>query len=366
MIILSCSAPFGSGGLGRVLLEAAEGVVASGQPYRIYAGGTGRGTAPGPAIAVVNPALPRILASIPPVRFMPGLQQHLVFDQFDRAVAQRLDRAPSTTVAFSGQALHTFRRARALGCRRLELISPTAHLAHVWRQHRRAEARYPIEGDWLNRQHLEKGLREYEMADVIYVASDYARETFEREGVPAARLHRAPLRADSRFELAARRDRSGDSTKTTFRIVYTGALTVVKGVPLLIDAFRSLGGAAAELILIGHTGTRGMRRFVAERCAADPRIRVAPGDPLPHLAQADVYVHPSYQDGFAYAVAEALACGVPVVVTEDTGAKELVTSGVNGEIVATDDPDALRGALERRLIAHREVATSSSPQLVTS
>jgi glycosyltransferase involved in cell wall biosynthesis len=364
VIILSCSAPFGIGGLGRVLLEAAGGVVASDQPYRIFAGGIGRGSALGSALTVVEPALPRMLAPIPPVRFMPGLQQYLVFDQFDRAVAQRLEEAPSTTVAFSGQALHTFIRARALGCGRLELISPTAHLAHVWRQHRRAEARYPIEGDWLNRQHLDKGLQEYEMADVIYVASDYARESFEREGVPAAKLQRAPLRADSRFETTARRDPGGDRGDSTFRVVYTGALTVVKGVPLLMDAFRVLDDPAAELILIGHTGTRGMRRFVAERSAADRRIRMAPGDPLPQLAQADLYVHPSYQDGFAYAVAEALACGVPVVVTEDTGAKELVTNGVNGEIVPTDDPDALRSVLERRLVAHRSVARPSRDQLV--
>jgi glycosyltransferase involved in cell wall biosynthesis len=291
---------------------------------------------------------------------MPGLQQFLVFDRFDRAVARALDRPPSTMVAFSGQALQTFRRARELGCRRLELISPTAHLAHVWRQHRRAQARYPIEGDWLNRQHLAKGLREYEMADVIYVASEYARASFEREGIPAAKLQPAPLRADSRFEAAPRLTRRD----ATFRIVYTGALTVVKGVPLLIDAFRALKDADAELVLIGHTGTRGMRRFVADACAADRRIRLAPGDPLPHLKEADLYVHPSYQDGFAYAVAEALSCGVPVVVTEDTGAKELVTSGVNGEIIPTDDPGALRQAIERRLALHSEIVQSSNRPIV--
>jgi glycosyltransferase involved in cell wall biosynthesis len=361
MLVLACSAPFGSGGLGRVLREAADGVIAGGDPFHIFAGGVGAGgSALGSALTVVQPAVPGLLAPLPPIRFMPGLQQLLVFDCFDRSVARALDRPPSTMVAFSGQALHTFRRARALGCEQLELISPTAHLAHVWRQHRRARARYPIEGDWLNARHLDKGLEEYELADVIYVPSAYARESFEREGVPAAKLRLAPLRADSRFEAVDRRERPD----ATFRVVYTGALTVVKGVPLLVDAFRALNDPDAELILVGHTGTRGMRRFVVDACAADRRISLAPGDPLPHLRTADLYVHPSYQDGFAYAVAEALACGVPVVVTEDTGAKELVTPGMNGAVISTDDPDALRLAIERRLAVHHQIVQSSNRPIV--
>jgi glycosyltransferase involved in cell wall biosynthesis len=90
-----------------------------------------------------------------------------------------------------------------------------------------------------------------------------------------------------------------------------------------------------------------MRRFLARVTRDDPRVRVAPGDPLPHLRRADVYVHPSYQDGFAYAVAEAIACGVPVIVTEDTGAKERVVEGVNGWVVPTGSVAAIYSRLEQ-------------------
>jgi len=57
-------------------------------------------------------------------------------------------------------------------------------------------------------------------------------------------------------------------------------------------------------------------------------------------------VHPTYEDGFAYAPAEALACGVPVLVSEDTGMRELIEPGVSGQIVPTDDPGALSEATE--------------------
>ena len=54
-----------------------------------------------------------------------------------------------------------------------------------------------------------------------------------------------------------------------------------------------------------------------------------------------VCVHPSFTDGFGLAPAEALACGVPVIVTEDTGMKELVEEGVNGYIVPTGSWEAI-------------------------
>ncbi len=89
-----------------------------------------------------------------------------------------------------------------------------------------------------------------------------------------------------------------------------------------------------------------MRRFLQRSCAEDPRIRVAPGDPLEPLRRAGLCVHMAYEDGFAYAPAEALACGVPVIVSEDTGMKELIDPGANGLVLATGDVDALSEAIE--------------------
>ena len=89
-----------------------------------------------------------------------------------------------------------------------------------------------------------------------------------------------------------------------------------------------------------------MRRFVEGACAEDPRITAGPGDPLDHLRTASLCVHPAYEDGFGYAPAEALASGVPVIVSEDTGMKELISSHRAGLILPTGDLDALTQALE--------------------
>jgi glycosyltransferase involved in cell wall biosynthesis len=203
-----------------------------------------------------------------------------------------------------------------------------------------AMQQHRIEAVWLNEAQCRQVMREYELADTIVVASEYVWESFVAAGVAEHKLRRRELRVHPRFTPAATRPDDG-----VFRIVYAGNLTVMKGIPVLIEAFARLPGRA-ELTLVGGWGTRGMRRYI-ERCLRrDPRIRVGPGDPLPHLQRADVYVHPSYSDGLALAPMEALACGVPVIVTEDTGMKEHVRDQVNGYIVPTGSVDAIVERLE--------------------
>jgi len=89
-----------------------------------------------------------------------------------------------------------------------------------------------------------------------------------------------------------------------------------------------------------------MRRFIEDACARDRRISVCPGDPLPQLRGARLCVHPTFEDGFAYAPAEALACGFPVIVSEDTGMKELIESPRTGLVLPTGDLEALTEAID--------------------
>jgi glycosyltransferase involved in cell wall biosynthesis len=56
---------------------------------------------------------------------------------------------------------------------------------------------------------------------------------------------------------------------------------------------------------------------------------------------------PSVEDGFALVVAEALACGLPVITTPNTGASDLIHPGENGEVVPIRDPQALAQAALR-------------------
>lgn len=344
--IIACSAPYGGGGLGQHLAQVVEEARQVEALQYYFAHSIKPGDAVGTALPL--PALPWIL-NYTPLRFSPGGKSHFGNELFDRAVAARLMQGESY-VGFSGQSLHSFRQARHLGYKTLELESPTGHVRSVARQYAKAFRQHHMETQsWLNEAQCRKSEREYEMADVIVVASEYTRQTFLSEGVPAEKLRVRRLLTNPRFQPPATRPTDG-----VFRIVYTGSLTMAKGIPILREAFSRLTGPA-ELTLVGGWTSRATKRHFQEWQAQEPRLKLAPGDPLPYLQKADVCVHPSYSDGWGYAPMEALACGVPVIVTEDTGMKEVVQEGVNGYVVPSGDWEAILERLEhcRKAPLHR-------------
>jgi glycosyltransferase involved in cell wall biosynthesis len=340
--VVTCFAPFGGGGLGRHLMEIVDALHRSGRPAS-YICEPGAQTPTElhwpPGRATLNAMRAALL------RFSPAWQMWAACVDFDRYAARRLPPADHV-IAFNGTALAQFSRARGAGTRSLGLVSATTHFRTVLRQHALAYSQYPLERSWASRL-LARNLAEYEQAQRIYVATDHIRESFVAAGIAEERLVRFPLTPDLRFDDAATNGAAraaGDAG--TFEILYVGGLSVVKGVPLLIEAFSRLPHEDLRLVLLGGWATRGMRRFITRAIASDPRIEVCLGDPLVRLRDARLYVHPSYDDGFGYAPAEALAAGVPVIVTENTGMKELVESGRNGVVVPTGERDALTAAID--------------------
>lgn len=336
MEILSCSAPYNEGGLGRFLATLVEDARERGELAAYYSPGVRPRDPLGHELSLDHL---RWVFRAPPLRYHQGWRDFVAAELFDRAVAGRLA-AADVLVGFSGRALRSFRRARALGFTRLVLESPTSHVDAVRRQHRLAARAYPIEESWLSGAQARKIRREYAAADVIQVTSEYARQSFISRGVPADGIARRRQRVAPRFAPSSTVGPGRD-----FHVVYVGRLQVSKGVPVLLDAFARLDDARARLTLVGGVATAAMQQYLTRRLRQDGRIEVRPGDPLPYLHRADVLVHPSFEDGLGLAPLEALACGVPVIVTEDTGMKEFVIPGYNGQVVPTGSVDALISAL---------------------
>ncbi len=336
-VTITCSAPVGTGGLGRHLQEILDAVSRRGQTSQLISGAERGAGASSDGAAAREGLVARFLKL--PVPLTPGVRAQASAAEFDAFAARRLAPAEQL-IAFNGQALRQFAAAGRVGYRATALVSANSHMRRVIRQHELAIRQYPLEGSWASRM-LRRNLREYEQAGRVYVGSRYSYESFLEEGFPEERLSWFPWSPHPRFDRA-----TAPEPTDRFEIVYTGSLAVHKGVPLLIDAVRSLPHSDLRLRLVGGWGTRGMRRFVEQACAADRRVIAGPGDPLVHLAGANLCVHPAFEDGFAYAPAEALAGGVPAIVSEDTGMKYLIDSPQAGLIVPTGDLDALASAID--------------------
>jgi len=322
------------GGLGRHLQELAVATERGGQQALCICeeGGAHGGECRRPRLS----AFARARVSL--TRPLPDWRMWAVSVGFDSAAARLLP-AAEHLISFNGTSLAQFRAARKARWSSLSLVSANSHMRRVLRQHARAHREYPVERPWPTRL-LARNLREYTRADRIYVSSRYVWASFVEEGFPERLLSPFPLTPHPRFT-----PRVLTPPSATFDVVYVGGLTVHKGIPLLVDAIRRLPFADLRLVLVGGWKTRGMRRFLEAAAAGDSRIEVRPGDPLPRLRAARVCVHPAYEDGFAYAPAEALACGIPVIVSEDTGMKDLIRPGRDGVVVPTGDLGALTEAI---------------------
>lgn len=257
---------------------------------------------------------------------------------FDRWAAARLPRAGvDAVIACEISALATFRAARRLGIATI-LDAPSLHHRAQDRLHGTTDP------PGLHRRIARIKDEEIALADQVLTVSGLARDTYLEAGVPASRVHAVMLGADLELFTPAAPDpatithprREDDEG---FRFLFCGATIRRKGFDLLLAAFERVA-AAAPASSLRVVGPRGDAWGLLQGCAGE-RIQVAGPVGQPELAEelrrADCLVLPSRNDSYGMVVAEALACGLPVLVSEMVGAKELVTPGRNGWIVPAGD-----------------------------
>lgn len=133
-----------------------------------------------------------------------------------------------------------------------------------------------------------------------------------------------------------------------------GRLSEEKGQDVLLEAFAQVvrGLGTARLTFVGDGPTAGRLASQARELGLADRVRFTGfrADPAPYFFHADAVVLPSRWEGFPNVLLEAISAGVPVVATECAGASaEIVQPGVNGYLVADEDPPALADAMLRVL-----------------
>ena len=179
-------------------------------------------------------------------------------------------------------------------------------------------------------------LEEYALCDLIFVPSAFVMRTFVDRGVPREKLRLNPYGVDlAMFHREPKSDR-------TFRVLFVGTVSLRKGLPYLFEAIEGLGHSDIELCIVGALEAE-MRPIMAKYEGRFRYIGAVARDELyKHYSQASVLVLPSIEEGLALVQAQAMACGVPVIATENTGAADLFTDGVEGFVVPIRDARAIR------------------------
>lgn len=144
-----------------------------------------------------------------------------------------------------------------------------------------------------------------------------------------------------------------------FTFIFIGRLVRDKGINELVSAFTELNREIPDtrLILVGEQESEldPLSPETMESISGCASIEAVgrQNDVRPWLAASDALAFPSYREGFPNVVIEAGAMGLPSVVTDINGSREIVSHGVNGVIIPPRDRDALLAAM-RNMIGQRE------------
>lgn len=192
----------------------------------------------------------------------------------------------------------------------------------------------------INKKTLDKVLLEYELADYIMSPSNFTRDSFIKRGIAQDKLLKVNYGVDYEFFSQIKKQET-----EKFRVIFVGLVGLRKGVQYLIKAWQKLNlpENKSELIFVGNV-LADIKIFL-ENIKLNKNIIFYGSTDRITLAnlyfKSSIFVLPSVEEGLSMAIAQAMASGLPVVCTTNTGAKDIVTNNQDGFIVPIRDVDIL-------------------------
>jgi glycosyltransferase involved in cell wall biosynthesis len=237
-------------------------------------------------------------------------------------------------------AVETLTAAKDLGLRRVYDL-PIAYWETSLRLLREEAERYP---DWEptlgatrdSPEKLSRKTRELELAELIICPSEFVRDSLPSNLMQDRRCAVVPFGSPT---IAVEASSRLAKTEGPLRVLFAGTLSQRKGLADLFLATKLLNSKEIELVVMGSLmrPLNWYRQF-ADFCYERPRPHA---EVLELMQTCDVLVLPSIVEGRALVQQEAMACGLPLIVTRNAGADDLVVEGETGFLVPIRSPQAI-------------------------
>lgn len=266
--------------------------------------------------------------------------QFLALEVFDKKAAKFL-KPCDIFVGASSASLHTMRAAKKFGA--ITILERGG--AHILYQDKILKEEYEKLGlrvrpyQLAHPKVIAKELQEYKEADYVSIPSLFVKKTFLEAGFPENKLIHIPYGVDlGEFKPATKKD-------DVFRVVYAGGMTLQKGLHYLLQAFAEFNLPNSELLLIGAKSPEIEPFFQKYKGHYKWIGRVPQKELSSYYTQSSVFVLNSIHDGFGMVIIQAMACGLPVIATQNTGGPDIIREGENGFVIPIRDVEALKEKL---------------------
>jgi len=183
-------------------------------------------------------------------------------------------------------------------------------------------------------------LREYEEADYILCPSSFVERSLLSRGISAHKI----IKNTYGFRSLPNSD-APPSSRPPGRVLYVGTISVRKGLRYLVEGFCALKRTDIELWLVGPiTDATGLENHLLP-----PNVKlkgILKGELLSAAYRgSSIFVLPSIEEGQALVTAEALSFGLPVIATQNSGADDIITDGLEGFIVEAKNSAVIKEKL---------------------
>ena len=245
--------------------------------------------------------------------------------------------------AMPGQALHTFRAARRLGIR--TVLNHATGPAREWV--RIMEPEYHRIGQKLtdvcpyDAAYFQREEEEYQLADYHCAASTVVRDQLIQLGIPERKIVVIPYGADTGPRVFHRGE--NDAPPAQFRILFAGQIGIRKGLRTLLEALTLCGKPEWRVDFVGSKLPESARDLADYHGPVPLEFHGTKSqEQLAAIMRASsVLALPSLEEGFGLVIPQALNCGLPCIVSDRVGGKDLIRPGENGAIFPVRDATAL-------------------------
>lgn len=191
-----------------------------------------------------------------------------------------------------------------------------------------------------NTQNNIRAIREINSADYFLVPSLFVKKSLMYSGVKEEQLMICPYGVDADMFQSKKYEDIELVKKRPIRYIFVGGVKERKGAYYLLEAFKQIPKEKAELTIVGtvNTSDEDLQPYLQY---VNFTGMVLHSDVPALLQKSDVYIFPSLAEGLTLSALEAAACGLPLILTENTGANDCISDGVEGFIIPAQSVEAI-------------------------